>query len=1080
MTLQQRAGPYTSGMAGCPACGADNGDDARFCQRCGTALGTWDDRIAVGARKVVSVVFTDVAGFTGLSERLDPELVRRVMDRYFDAMQAAVLRHGGVVEKFIGDAVMAVFGVPRLHEDDALRAVRAAADMRAALAELNAELEARYGVRLEARTGVNTGEVLAADPAAPSAAIMGDAVNVAARLEQTAEPGQIVLGETTYRIVRDAVVVESRLPVTLKGKSQPVSVHLLVSVDPATIPPWRMDSPLVGREDELALLARAFRDAVDGDTAVRLVLLGPAGIGKSRTAMEFVAGLGEGVRVLQGRCLPYGEGITFWAAREIVKQAFEIGDTDSADQVRQRIYAVVPESPEAVLLGDGVTELLGLSEARVGMEETFWAMRRLLELAAATQPLVLVLDDIHWAEPAFLDLIDYLVGWTEGAPILFLCLGRPELLDARPSWRRRAPREWSVALEPLREEESATLLANLMAQGEMAAEARTRILEAAEGNPLFVEEMLRMLADDDLLRPEAGRWRPVRDLSDLAVPPTINALIGARLDRLGPGERAVTRRASVIGKVFWWGAVAELSPTDERSVVGGHLQTLVRKELVQPERSRMEGEDAFRFHHLLIRDAAYQGTPKAERADLHRRFAGWLERVAADRVAEYEEVIGYHLEQAVRYRAELEPAATKTDRELASRAANRLASAGRRAFGRGDMSAAANLLGRAALLLPADDSVRLNLMPDLAEALMEEGDLSQAAGVLDEVAERAGAAGLARIEGHATIVRLLLAESTDPESRSDLALKELERVIPVFQELGDHLGLARSYRLTADVHWSRARYAACDEALLLAADHARKAGAVREETECLAQLAGSGLYGPAPVAEVVRRCEEIRATSGGRPAAEARALRTLAACVAMEGRFDEGRELANRSYEMLNELGLRLRASFATEAAAFVETLAGDHAAAERALRRGFEITEEVGERGYNATVTALLSQAVFAQGRVDEAESLTRAAERNGATDDMTTQVVWRSVRARVLSTRGRHADAEALGREAASLAGETDDVNMRADALLDLASVLRPADQPEEAETRVREALAIYEAKGNEVSAERTRALLSGGQDG
>ena len=538
------------------------------------------------------------------------------------------------------------------------------------------------------------------------------------------------------------------------------------------------------------------------------------------------------------------------------------------------------------------------------------------------------------------------------------------------------------------------MLANLMGRGELEGGARSRIVEAAEGNPLFVEEMLRMLADDDLVRPEAGRWRPVRDLSDLAVPPTINALIGARLDRLGQGERAVTRRASIIGKVFWWGAVAELSPSDERSDVGGYLQTLVRKELIQPERSRMEGEDAFRFHHLLIRDAAYQGTPKAERADLHRRFAGWLERVTADRVAEYEEVIGYHLEQAVRYRAELEPAATENDRELASRAAHRLASAGRRAFGRGDMNAAANLLGRAALLLPADDPVRLNLMPDLAEALMEEGDLSEAAGVLDEVAERAGAAGLARIEAHATIVRLLLAESTDPESRSDLALKELERVIPVFQELGDDLGLARSYRLTADVHWSRARYAACDEALLLAAEHARKAGAVREETECLGQLAGSGLYGPAPVAEVVRRCEEIRATSRGRPAAEARALRTLAACVAMEGRFDEGRELANRSFEMLSELGLRLRASFATEAAAFVEVLAGDYAAAERALRLGFAITEEVGERGYNATVTALLSQAVFAQGRVDEAEALTEAAERNGATDDLTTQVVWRSVR--------------------------------------------------------------------------------------
>jgi hypothetical protein len=871
--------------------------------------------------------------------------------------------------------------------------------------------------------------------------------------------------------------VEPGPSVTLKGKSQPASVYLLVSADTVAMPAWRMDSSLVGRERELSLLDRVFREAVDHRTAVRFVLLGAAGIGKSRLAAEFAAGLGDAARVLHGRCLPYGEGITFWAARDIVKQACGIVETDSAAQVRERIRAVVPDGPEAALLADGLAELLGLSEGRVGMEETFWAVRRLIEHAAAATPLVLVLDDVHWAEPAFLDLIDYLVGWSEGAPILFLCLARPELLDTRPSWRHRSPREWSATLEPLSAEESGTLLTNLMARGELVGGARSRIVEAAEGNPLFVEEMLRMLADDELLRPEAGRWQPVRDLSDLAVPPTINALIGARLDRLGQGERAVTRRASVIGKIFWWGAVSELSPADERSGVGGHLQTLVRKELIQPERSRMEGEDAFRFHHLLIRDAAYQGTPKAERADLHRRFAGWLERVAADRVAEYEEVIGYHLEQAVRYRAELEPATTDHDQDLASRAANHLASAGRRAFGRGDMNAAANLLGRAAQLLPAGDGVRLNLMPDLAEALMEEGDLGAATRVLDEVAERAGAASLTRIEAHATIVRLLLAESTDPESRSDIALKELERIIPVFQELEDHLGLARSYRLTADVHWSRAKYAACDEALILAAEHARKAGAAREEAECLGQFAGSGLYGPAPVDEVVRRCEEIRATSGGRPVAEARALRTLAACRAMEGRFDEGRELADRSYEMLNGLGLRLRAAFATEAAAFVEVLAGDHAAAERALRLGFHITDELGERGYNATVTALLSQSVFAQGRLDEAEALTATAERHAATDDLTTQVVWRSVRARVLSARGRQADAEALAREACSLAAETDDVNMRADALLDLAEVLRAGGRGDEAGGHVAQALSIYEAKGNMVSAERARAALAGG---
>jgi tetratricopeptide (TPR) repeat protein len=558
------------------------------------------------------------------------------------------------------------------------------------------------------------------------------------------------------------------------------------------------------------------------------------------------------------------------------------------------------------------------------------------------------------------------------------------------------------------------------------------------------------------------------------VPPTINALIGARLDRLGQGERAVTRRASVIGKVFWWGAVAELSTQEDRTDVGSHLQTLVRKELIRPERSRMPGEDAFRFHHLLIRDAAYQGTPKAERADLHRRFAGWLERVAAERIGEYEEVIGYHLEQAVQYRAELEPAARERDRDLATHAAERLASAGRRAFGRGDMNAAANLLGRAARLLPADEPARLKLLPDLAEALTEIGEFTEAGRVLDEAVRRAGVAGLPQIEAHATIVRLSLEESTEPERGTDLALKELERVIPVFAALHDHHGLARSYHLMADAYWSRAQYGACDEPLRRAVDHARIAGAAREEAECLGSLAGAGLYGPAPVSEVVRRCGEIRESARSRPQAEARALRTLAACRAMEGSFDEARQLAERSYEMLNELGLRLRAAFATEAAAFVETLAGDHAAAERALRLGYEITDQVGERGYKATVTALLSQAVFAQGRIDEAEALTEEAERGGATDDMTTQVVWRSVRGRVLSARDRHDAAEALAREATALAAETDDVNMRADALLDLAEVLRAAGRATEGAPYVRQALDLFDSKGNEVAAARTRASL------
>ena len=668
-------------MAGCAACGADNAEEARFCQRCGAALDSRDDRISAGARKVVTVVFTDVAGFTGLGERLDPELFRQVMARYFDAMQTAVDRHGGVVEKFIGDAVMAVFGVPRLHEDDALRAVRAAADMRDGLRELNVELESRYRVRLEARTGVNTGEVLTSDPAAPTGPVMGDAVNVAARLEQAAEPGQILLGESTFRLVRGFVVVESRPALTLKGKSEPVSVHLLVSVDPTSSPAWRMDSPLVGRDVEQALLQRAFRESFDGPTAVRFVLLGPAGIGKSRVAMEFAGSRAGEARVLHGRCLPYGEGITFWAARDIVKQACGIVDTDSATQVRERIRAVVPDGPEAALVADGLAELLGLPEGSVGMEETFWAVRRLLEHAAGAQPLVLVLDDIHWAEAAFLDLIDYLVGWSEGAPILFLCLGRPELLDMRPSWRHRSPREWSATLGPLSAEESALLLTNLMGRGELPSAARSRIVEAAEGNPLFVEEMLEMLIDDGLLVRRNSHWEPAGDLSEVAVPPSIQALLAARLERLGSDERSVMERASVEGKVFHRGAVLELAPEPIRPSVTSHLMALVRKELVRPDRATFAGEEAFRFRHLLIRDAAYQAMPKETRADLHERFAAWLERVAGERAGEYEEIIAYHLEQAYRYRQELGPV-DEAGRALARKAAERLSSAGTRAGAR--------------------------------------------------------------------------------------------------------------------------------------------------------------------------------------------------------------------------------------------------------------------------------------------------------------------------------------------------------------------------------------------------------------
>ena len=1059
-------------MAACSACGAENAGDAKYCQRCGSLLPAETGPGATGARKVVTILFVDVVGFTEMGERMDPELVRGVMTRYFSTARDAVQRHGGFVEKFVGDAVVGIFGIPQLHEDDALRAVRAAAELGAAIADLNEELRSAYGVTIEIRTGINTGEVVASAPTASQSGILGDAVNVASRLEEAAGAGEILLGEGTHRMTRDAAVVEAVEPLALKGKSLPVPAYRLLTVAEPTVPPWRMDSPIVARGAELGLLGRAFRRTVDDRSAIRFVLVGPAGIGKSRLATEFAASLGNEAVVLQGRCLPYGEGITFWPARTIVKQVCGIVDNDTREGVRAKILDALPADPDADLVADSLEELLGLSEGRAGMRETFRAFRRLLEHLASSRPVVVVFDDVHWAEPAFLDLVEYLIGWSEGAPLLLLCLGRPELLEARAGWGQRTEREWSAMLQPLSPGEIDLLLANLLARGTLAGAARTRIVEAAEGNPLFVEEMLRMLVDEDLLRQEAGQWTSVRDLSDLAVPPTINALIGARIDRLSSGEQSVTQRASVVGKVFWWGAVSHMSPPEQRQAVGAHLQTLVRKELIQPDRSAVQGEDAFRFHHLLIRDTVYQGTPKARRADLHELFADWLERVVGERLPEYEEVVGYHLEQAARYLAELEPA-TARSLDLAARAGARLAPAGRRAFAHGDMRAAANLLGRAKALLPPEDARRRELLPDLAEALAEEGELGPAAAALEEAMARAAAAGDARTEAHATIVGMLLAESTEPEGRSDVALKELERIIPIFEQLGDDLGLARSYRLVGDVYWTRAQYGNCNQALLMGLEHARRAGAVREETECLGQLTGAYLYGPTPVDEVVRRCEEILAAPGTRRGAEARAFRTLASCRAMQGRFDEARELVGRSVDLLNELGLHLRAVFTSEAAGFIETLAGDPVAAERELRRGVEALERIGERGHFSTQAALMSQAVLAQGRIGEAEELTRTSEDSGATDDLATQVVWRSARARVLAAKGDHREAESLAREAASLAAETDDLNMRADTLIDLAHVLETAGRSGEAGAEAGRALALYEEKGNAVAAGRTREL-------
>jgi class 3 adenylate cyclase len=709
-------------MPACPNCGEETPERARFCPVCGLAL--TEVPTPQGLRKVVTIVFCDLVDSTKLGERLDPETLRQVIARYFEAMSEALNRHEGAIEKFIGDAVMAVFGTPTVREDDALRGVRAAAEMRNALAELNDQLEQRWGVRLQARTGVNTGEVITGDPSRGEGFVSGDAVNVAARLEQAAPTNEIYIGERTLELVRGAVRVEPVPPLDLKGKSEPVPAFRLVEVaDQPAQRERRLDSPLIGREQELGRLRDAFDRAVAGRACELVTLVGPAGIGKSRLAEDFGHSLGGEARVVAGRCLSYGEGLTFWPLRAIVEGLVGSADDESSGQAQARIAALVEDDEEAATIVDRVAGALGQSEAAAYPAETFWAVRRLLEAAARERPLVVLFEDIHWAEPTLLELIEHLAGTIEGVPVLIVAAARTDLFDVRPDFGGSVAGATKLELHALSPAESGKLIEELV--GDAGADLPERVFAAAEGNPLFVEELVRMLLED----------------RNVDVPPTIHALLAARLDRLDPAERAVVEAAAVVGRSFGSGAVLELGDKDDRAQLDEHLSALVRKQLIEPDGGRFAGDDTFSFNHILVRDVAYQGILKGQRTELHARFADWLERVAGERANEYEEILGYHLERAHRYLAELGPVDDR-GRELAGRAAARLGSSGGRALARGDIQPALNLLERAMSLLPEDDPARRDLTVKLGIALAESGQLSRADALLHDriEAERRGSA----------------------------------------------------------------------------------------------------------------------------------------------------------------------------------------------------------------------------------------------------------------------------------------------------------------------------------------------------
>jgi class 3 adenylate cyclase len=1056
----------------CPSCATVNPAGSRFCNRCGAPLDAALVAPLTETRKTVTILFIDATSSTALGERLDPESLRAVMTRYFDVMREVIEFHGGSVEKFIGDAVMAVFGVPVVHEDDALRACRAALEIHRRLEVLDSEVRAERGASVEWRMGINTGEVVAGDPGTGQRIVTGDAVNVAARLEAAAEPGQILLGAETYELVRGGVVADEVEPLVLKGKAEPVPAWRLREAHEATGRHGHerpMEAPLVGRLRPMRLLEEAFREAVEERVCHLFTIMGTAGVGKSRLVEEFTGALGDQARVAMGRCLPYGHGITYWPVTEAIRHGMGIADDAAPEAVAERLRETLADEPEADRVIVVIGHLLGLSGTPPASEEIFWGIRRAFEAMARQRPLVLVFDDIHWGEPTFLDLIDHIADWTRDAPILLIAKARPELLERRPGWGGGKRSVTTIQLEPLSENESEELVDGLLGQADLPPELRTRIGQAAEGNPLFVEELLGKLIDDGFLVRAGDGWAALGDLRDVTIPPTISALLAARLDGLGTEDRAVIERASVEGKVFHRGAVTELAPELIRPVVRDRLASLMRMELVRPDQASFVGDEAYRFRHLLIRDAAYQALAKQTRAELHERFAAWLERVAADRVAEFEEIVAYHLEQAYRYRLELGPPDAHAE-ELASRAGRLLADAARRAYGRADITATAGLLQRVSELLPRQSSDRLLLIGQLGRSLHESGEALRAEEVLREALADAEAAGDDRAAAWIEFGLMEVQASTQTIEGSRI-VQVAERSRDRLAALGDIDGASRAQLTAAFALFTLGRAA---EAMARAEPIVDLAGVstwIRLEARRVS--GASSVWGPTPVeaaiAKIRRQRAELADIGGGAGSGAGIARLEL-----LRGRFDDATRELEEAAKSFEEMGDRFLLAETEGVRGEIALALGDQLDGLRRMRAGYDQKVAIGDKAFASTSAAMLGTALFETGDVDEADRFATIALETSASDDIASQGIGRSIQARVMSQRGSHDGAVARAREAVEVFAGTDYLSMHAETLVHLAHVLREAGKEAEAIETAQQAERLYQQKGAMLFERRTRKLI------
>jgi class 3 adenylate cyclase/tetratricopeptide (TPR) repeat protein len=985
----------------------------------------------ISQRKTVSVVFADLVESTTLAERLDPEVLAGILRRYFASLQSVVHKHGGRVEKFIGDAVVGVFGVPTLHEDDALRAVRAALEMHEALSGLNSELDAGLGVALRARIGVNTGEVLVSDDDA-----LGHAISMAARLEQHASAGEVLIGKATFALVAQAVEVEPTDELIVKGSNDPIAAWRVTGLRQVVPRGSRAGGAYIGRERELEQIAAAFDSAVSQPACVTVTVVAPPGLGKSRLIAEGVSRLVDDARVLRGACLPYGEGITYAPLIEAVNQLEAAEGPDALDRL------LAGKSDAAQVAASVRTTMAGA--ARGSPDETAWAFRRLFEALAVQRPLVLVVDDIHWADPLLLDLVEYVGTFSVGNPILLLCAARPDLFDARPDWS--APRDNSLQLRlaPLTAAEVDGLLAQVAGDA-LDTEARLRIVETSGGVPLFVEQMAAFDA-------ESGG-------AGTQVPPTIRAVLAARVDRLPPTDRVVLEHAAIQGLAFRRDALAQLLPAETRTALGAALIALVRRDFVRPEPTP-DGQDGFAFNHTLIRDAVYEQMPRRLRADLHERYSEVLRKSGADRS---EELIGHHLEQAHRERSALGESGAEVD-GLGVRAGIALAAAGRNATARKQSSRAVDLLNRANELLKVDRGRRVTVLPDLIDALVEQPDIDAAAAVLKEAVALARSLADETSELRAELAWAVTEPRRDAIGWQERTLVMVERALDRFGREGDHASMAQALLIKGLATSPRDQ----EDAILTlkkAQAEAQLSDDERIQVDVWDELGGAMIFGPTPYSETLEftRREVDWAREHGIAFAIADGRLGEAYSLAAMAEYDAALTVLHELIEFFAQLpgGVSQHGESYTLAGR-IERDRGNPGAAAAYYRRAMAIFEQGGQRRWWRNAAPGVVHALLDLDRVEEAKAvLDEIASRDDVANDG--EGAFRlDAEARFAARIGNVTGGLELARRAVDVVANTGAPFYEGRARETLADLLASAGDAAGAERELDLAKSLYLAKG------------------